>query len=270
MLQHLADHQYVSGIITLVILFAVMLTWERLMPRQTNVPVHGRRLGNLALLGTDAAVITILFPVTAVGTALIAAEHDWGIFNAWQAPYFPAFIVSLLLLDLAIYCQHRLFHALHWLWPIHRVHHTDLQVDATTSVRFHPAEVIIYTVLKMAVVLLLGAPVAAVAVFEFLLIAASLFYHGNVRISAPIENVLRTILITPDVHRIHHSAWRPDTDSNFGNLFIWWDRLLGTYHAAPSEGYENMRIGLDGFTGTRAIEILQLLKQPFTRSATLQ
>ncbi|HKK15544.1 MAG TPA: sterol desaturase family protein, partial [Gammaproteobacteria bacterium] len=269
MLQYLADHQYLSGILTLSLVFCVMLAWERSTPRQNYLPVHGRRLGNLALLGTDTVIIIVLFPVTAVGTALIAAEYSLGLFNNWQAPWPLAFVVSVLLLDLAIYCQHRLFHAIRWLWPVHRVHHTDLQLDATTGVRFHPVEVIIYTVLKMGVVLALGAPVTAVALFEFMLIAASLFYHANVRIPDPIERKLRCVLITPDVHRIHHSAWQPDTDSNFGNLFTWWDRLFNTYHAAPAEGYENMRIGLKGFAGARVTHIMQLLKQPFTHSATL-
>ncbi|MBI4006785.1 MAG: sterol desaturase family protein [Gammaproteobacteria bacterium] len=263
MLYLLTEHQFLSGPIILTLILGVMLVWERSAPRRKYAGIQGRRLNNLALLGIDAAVVILLFPITSIGTAFLAARLDWGLFNVWPVSYPLAFLISVLILDLGIYCQHRLFHTSKWIWPLHRVHHSDLHLDATTGVRFHPLEVIIYTVLKIGIVLAIGAPVAAVALFEFLLIAASLFYHANVSMPTPIERVLRTVFITPDVHRIHHSAWHPDMYSNFGNLFIWWDRLFGTYHAAPAGGHEGMRIGLDGFEGARVTHIVQLLKQPF-------
>ncbi|MEE8117983.1 MAG: sterol desaturase family protein [Gammaproteobacteria bacterium] len=265
MLQLLSEHQISAGIFILTVFLGVTLAWEEFAPKRKNAAIRGRRLGNLALLAVDAAVVVLLFPVTSVSTALIAASFGWGIFNIWPVAYPFAFAGSVLILDLAIYCQHRLLHTSNWLWPLHRVHHSDLHVDATTGVRFHPIEVVIYTVLKIGVVLIIGAPVAAVMLFEFSLIVASLFYHANVQVTPIVEHALRTVLITPDIHRIHHSARQPETDSNFGNLFIWWDRLFGTYRAEPVGGHQKMRIGLEGFTGTRVTQIIQLLTQPFRR-----
>ncbi|MDZ7736662.1 MAG: sterol desaturase family protein [Gammaproteobacteria bacterium] len=177
-----------------------------------------------------------------------------------------AVVVSFLALDLLIYGQHIAFHKIPWLWRLHRVHHTDTAIDATTGVRFHPIEIVLSMLLKMLGVALLGAPVLAVILFEVVLNATSLFNHANINLPLDIDRWLRRVVVTPDMHRVHHSVVRRETDSNFGFNLPWWDRLFGTYRAQPQAGHLQMRIGLDIFRDRRSRWLHWLLLQPFMKT----
>jgi sterol desaturase/sphingolipid hydroxylase (fatty acid hydroxylase superfamily) len=176
-------------------------------------------------------------------------------------------IVSVMVLDLAIYLQHVLFHAVPALWRLHRMHHADLEVDVTTGLRFHPIEILLSTGIKLAVVTAVGAPAAAVLIFEVLLNATSIFNHSNVRIPADIDRILRWFVVTPDMHRVHHSILRRETNSNFGFNLPWWDRLLGTYRAQPAAGHAAMTIGIEQFRDPRELGLDRMLLQPFRGEA---
>lgn len=242
---------------------AVMAAWEELAPRRRRAVSRLLRWpNNLGVLVVDTLVVRILFPTAAVGVALLAESRGFGLLNTVQAPYWLAVAASVLLLDLAIYGQHVLLHALPPLWRLHRVHHADLDVDATTGVRFHPVEVVLSLVIKVAVVVPLGAPALAVLIFEVLLNATSIFNHGNVRLPERVDWPLRWLVVTPDMHRVHHSASAPETNSNFGFNLPWWDRLFGTYRAEPSGGHERMTIGLRQFRDPRELRLHRLLVQP--------
>jgi sterol desaturase/sphingolipid hydroxylase (fatty acid hydroxylase superfamily) len=178
-------------------------------------------------------------------------------------PFWAAFIASLLLLDLSIYAQHVVFHKVPILWRLHRMHHTDLDFDVTTALRFHPLEIVLSMLVKLAVVGLLGAPAVAVLVFEVLLNATAMFIHGNVGLPPRFDRALRRLVVTPDMHRVHHSIRREETDSNFGFNLSWWDRLFGTYRDQPRDGHAGMTIGLEYFRDWRATRLDGLLMQPF-------
>ncbi len=256
--------------------FAVMAAWEALAPRRRLAVGRGRRWPrNLALVILDTMIVRALFPTAAIGVAMLAAAHGWGIFAALPAPpgmglRWLAFGVSLLLLDLAIYAQHVLFHLVPPLWRLHRVHHADPDFDVTTGVRFHPGEIVLSLLIKFAVILALGGPATAVFTFEIILNATSLFNHANARLPARLDRWLRLILVTPDMHRVHHSVIRRETDSNFGFNLPWWDRLFGTYRAAPEAGQEGMRIGLDEFADPRELALWRTLLQPARNPAGLR
>ncbi|MGE0630234.1 MAG: sterol desaturase family protein [Hyphomicrobiaceae bacterium] len=200
--------------------------------------------------------------------ALIAEERGWGLFNVIGAPMWLAFIVSVLALDLAIYLQHVMFHAVPALWRLHRMHHADLEFDVTTGLRFHPVEILLSMGIKLAVVAALGPPAAAVLVFEVLLNATAMFNHSNIRIPAQVDRALRLIVVTPDMHRVHHSIHPSETNSNFGFNLPWWDRLLGTYRAQPREGHEGMTIGIEQFRTKRDLWLDRMLVQPLIGPAS--
>jgi sterol desaturase/sphingolipid hydroxylase (fatty acid hydroxylase superfamily) len=201
-----------------------------------------------------------------VGTALAGEEQGWGPLNNLPLPRWTAVIVAVIVLDLAIYFQHVLFHAVPALWRLHRMHHADLEFDVTTGVRFHPVEILLSMVIKLGMVLALGAPALAVLIFEVLLNATSMFNHGNVLLPQPIDRVLRTIVVTPEMHRVHHSIEPPETNSNFGFNLPWWDRLFGTYRAQPAAGHAGMTIGLDLFRNIEDLRLDRMLFQPMIDS----
>jgi sterol desaturase/sphingolipid hydroxylase (fatty acid hydroxylase superfamily) len=244
-------------------LFAALAWLEWRYPRRAETARHGRWLTNITLLAIDGLVLRLFFPLLAVGAAVWAQAAGVGLFNVWALPGPLAFVGCLLLLDLAIWAQHLLMHKVPLLWRLHRVHHCDLAFDVTTGIRFHPLEIALSMALKMALVVALGAPVAAVVVFEVLLNATSLFNHANLRLPASLDRVLRWLVVTPDMHRVHHSVYRPETDSNYGFNLPWWDRLFGTYRAQPRDGHEAMRIGLEEFRSPREQTLRLLLIQPF-------
>ena len=186
-------------------------------------------------------------------------SKGWGLFNILPLPAWLAIPAAVLLLDLTIYGQHVAFHAVPLLWRLHRMHHADLEFDVTTGLRFHPGEILLSMAIKFAAVAVLGAPPLAVLIFEILLNATSLFNHGNVRLPLGLDRILRLIVVTPDMHRVHHSIDRRETDSNFGFNVPWWDRLFGTYRAQPALGHERMTIGIDKFRDPRELRLDRML-----------
>lgn len=248
--------------------FALMTAWELLTPRRPQtVERNWRWPNNLGVLAVDALLVRVVLPVTTVGFALVAEAHGVGLFNMITLPAWASIIVSVMVLDLAIYLQHVLFHAVPALWRLHRMHHADLEVDVTTGLRFHPVEIFLSTGVKLTVVAAVGAPAAAVLIFEVLLNATSIFNHSNVRIPAAVDRILRWFVVTPDMHRVHHSIVRRETNSNFGFNLPWWDRLLGTYRAQPAAGHAAMTIGIEQFRDPRELGIDRMLLQPFRGEA---
>lgn len=244
-------------------IFAIMALWELAAPRRTQTIGRARRWpSNLGIVVLDTIVVRLIFPTAAVGVALLAQERGWGLFHATGIPAWLAIAASVLLLDLAIYLQHVLVHAVPALWRLHRMHHADLEFDVTTGARFHPVEILLSMVLKLGIVVALGAPAVAVLVFEVLLNASSMFNHGNVRLPTGLDRVLRWLVVTPDMHRVHHSIVAAETNSNFGFCLSWWDRLLGTYRAQPAAGHEAMTIGIDRFREPGELRLDRMLLQP--------
>jgi len=248
--------------------FALMAIWELIGPRRTQTIGRGWRWpNNLGVVVVDTLLVRILFPTTAVGLALIANGHGLGLFNVVPLPAWIGVVASVILLDLAIYFQHVLFHAVPALWRLHRMHHADLDIDVSTGLRFHPIEILLSMVVKLAVVLALGASALAVLLFEVLLNATSMFNHSNVRMQEGFDGVLRWFIVTPDMHRVHHSILAGETNSNFGFNLPWWDRLFGTYRAQPAAGHEAMTIGIEQFRDPRELGLDRMLLQPFRGEA---
>jgi len=241
----------------------VMVLWEIAAPRRRrDIPRVIRWTNNLALVIVDTVILRLSFPILAVGLAVMAEDRGWGLFNNLDAPVWVAVVVSMLALDLAIYLQHVMFLAVPGLWRLHRMHHADLDFDATTGLRFHPVEILISMGIKLAVVAALGPPAIAVLLFEVLLNATALFNHANIDLPRPVDRVLRLIVVTPDMHRVHHSVVPAETNSNFGFNLPWWDRLLGTYRAQPKAGHEGMTIGIEQFRTRRDLWLDRMLIQP--------
>jgi sterol desaturase/sphingolipid hydroxylase (fatty acid hydroxylase superfamily) len=246
-----------------LVVLAGMAVWELAAPRRRQeIPRLLRWTNNLALVVLDTVVLRLAFPVLAVGVAIIAEQRDWGLFNALELPFWLSVTLSILLLDLAIYLQHVLFHAVPALWRLHRMHHADLEFDVTTGVRFHPVEILLSMAIKLAVVAALGAPALAVLMFEILLNATALFNHANIQLPSRVDRVLRWFVVTPDMHRVHHSVIRAETNSNFGFNLPWWDRLFGTYRAQPREGHAGMTVGIEQFRTRRDLWLDRMLLQP--------
>jgi len=251
-----------------VAIFAAMAAWEVRSPRRdpeldrpTRWPV------NLGLLVIDGLLVRLLIPTAAVGVALLGEARGWGLLNALDLPGWLAFVIALIVLDLAIYLQHALFHAVPALWRLHRVHHTDMDFDLTTAVRFHPVEILLSMVIKMGVVSALGAPALAVVAFEILLNGMAMFNHGNVYLPWEWDRRLRRVVVTPDMHRVHHSVHMRETNSNFGFNLSVWDRLFGTYRDQPADGHTGMTIGLDRYRNPAELGLGGLLLQPFRGDA---
>jgi sterol desaturase/sphingolipid hydroxylase (fatty acid hydroxylase superfamily) len=245
------------------LVLAGLAGWELARPKRPRViPRRSRWPANLALVVLNTAIVRVVFPLGAAGVALWAQRRGWGLFNNIQAPRSLAFGASLLLLDVVIYAQHVAFHRIPLLWRLHRVHHADLDVDLTTGVRFHPFEILLSMAIKTALILVVGAPALSVIIFEVVLNATSMFNHANVGIAAPVERAMRRLVVTPDMHRIHHSIRREETDSNFGFNLSWWDRLFRTYRAQAHDPQETMALGLPQFRGHDVLRLVRLLLLP--------
>lgn len=216
----------------------------------------------------DTLLARILAPTGAVGFAVLAEARGWGLFHHVAFPVWLEFLISLLLLDFTVYLQHRVFHHMPVLWRLHRMHHADLDIDVTTGVRFHPIEIILSLAIKFVVIFTFGAPALAVLTFEIALNATSMFNHSNVRVPLGVERVLRWLVVTPDMHRVHHSIVRRETDSNFGFNFPWWDRAFRTYRAQPEAGHEGMTIGIEQFRDPKELRIDRMLTQPLRNDQT--
>jgi len=245
-------------------LFALLALAEVIWPRRSLTVTKSRRwVANIGIIVADALVVRLLFPVLPMTLAATAQAKGWGLFNLLGIAGWIELLTGLLILDLVIYLQHRLFHRLPLLWQLHRMHHTDLDLDVSSGTRFHPFEIALSLLIKMVVVLLFGIAPLTVLLFEILLNATSMFNHANLAIPPAIDRWLRLILITPDLHRVHHSVIPRETDSNFGFSQPWWDRLLGTYRDQPSEGHARMTIGLREYRNQNELSIWRLLRIPF-------
>lgn len=249
-----------------ITILAVIALWETFQPRRPWRLSRMTRWTNHILLSTfNTMVVRVIIPLTAAAYALTLELEGIGLLNWLGLPVWISIVVAVLILDLAIYVQHVWFHKLEFFWRFHRMHHTDLDFDVTTGVRFHPIEIVISMLIKFAVISLLGPPAIAVIVFEILLNATSMFNHGNVRIPVPVDRILRLFLVTPDMHRVHHSEIRNETDSNFGFNLPWWDRIFGTYRDQPQQGHLGMSIGLPIFRSNQEIRLDRLISQPFRK-----
>lgn len=244
--------------------FVVMALWELALPRRrltTSKTV--RWLSNLGIVVLNTLLLRLIFSSAAIATAWKAGESGWGLLNNLETPFWVAFIISVLALDLVIYLQHVMFHAVPALWRLHMMHHADLDFDVTTGTRFHPLEMILSMLIKLAAIVVLGPPVLAVLTFEVLLNATATFNHSNVRIPLPVDRVLRWLVVTPDMHRVHHSVVPVEANCNFGFNLPWWDRMLGTYLSQPASGHEKMTIGLRQFRQPGRLTLPWMLLLPF-------
>jgi sterol desaturase/sphingolipid hydroxylase (fatty acid hydroxylase superfamily) len=245
-------------------ILVVMFLWELIAPRRPlTTSKITRWFSNLGLVLIDSIVVRLVFPTALAGIALLVQQRGWGLFNQFELPYLLKIIFSVLVLDFVIYLQHIVFHSVPLFWRLHMVHHTDMDIDVTTGVRFHPIEIILSMGIKMIVVVLIGAPAVAVLIFEIILNGTSMFNHGNVHYSQNIDSILRLLVVTPEMHRVHHSTIRWETNSNLGFNFPWWDRLFGTYRDQPAKGHLEMTIGLDQYKEPNKLTLPWLLVLPF-------
>jgi len=243
------------------------LIWPR---RKADDKYQSRRLNNIFLLVVDFIAARLLVPYAAFEVAVFAAEKEIGLFNMISLPLFLNVVLTVIVFDLLIYIQHVVFHKINFLWCIHRIHHIDLDFDVTTGVRFHPFEIVLSLFYKLVAVYLIGPVAFAIILYEIMLNGAALFTHSNVLLDARLDRFLRIIFVTPDMHRIHHSVLRRETDSNYGNLFSTWDKLFKTFRALPEADYDEMVIGLNEFRDPSSGQILQLLKTPFIKPINLR
>ena len=246
-----------------LLLLAVL---ERLAPRRVLTTSRAARwLANLGIVTLDTLIVRFLFPILPAGFALLCSREGWGLLNYFQVPYGAAVVVGVVLFDFFIYVQHVLFHHLPSLWRLHMIHHADLDFDLTTGIRFHPVEIVLSMAIKLGLVYLFGPPAVSVILFEVILNATAMFSHSNLKLPLGLDGALRLLVVTPDMHRVHHSVLIRERNSNFGfNLSIW-DRLLGTYRARPERGHEGMTIGLANFRDPSRLGLAQILILPFTQ-----
>lgn len=259
------ENENIIRISAFVGMLILMLCLESLIPRRNpNKSRWSRRLNNLLLIILTTLAIRFLLPVLAtLNMAGLAKDKQWGLLNQIELPLPVSILIAIILLDLLIYAQHVLFHKVPILWRLHRVHHSDQDLDVTTGIRFHPIEILLSLLIKAIGIAIIGAPALAVLIFELLLNITPMFNHSNINIPEKFDRYLRWFIVTPDMHRIHHSIYQPETDSNYGFSVPWWDRLFKTYTANPRDGQTTMTIGLDHFPGSETIKLHTLLLQPF-------
>jgi sterol desaturase/sphingolipid hydroxylase (fatty acid hydroxylase superfamily) len=259
------ENETLIRLVSFFVIFAAMALLELASPRRRlTVSKPGRWGINLGIILIDTVIVRLLFAGAAVGVAAAARQSGWGLLNYLHVPILPAAMISVLLLDMVVYLQHLMFHATPVLWRLHMMHHADLDIDVSTGLRFHPIEIIISMVIKMTVIAALGPPASAVLIFEIILNGTSMFNHGNLRLPERFDSILRLLVVTPDMHRVHHSVAIRETNSNFGFNFPWWDRLVGTYRAQPVAGHTGMTIGLAQFRRPEQVTLARLLLLPFT------
>ncbi|MBM3486341.1 MAG: sterol desaturase family protein [Alphaproteobacteria bacterium] len=245
---------------------ALVAAWEWFAPRRALVqPLQARWIANMAVAVIDTLALRLLLPVAGVAFAALVAEHGFGLFSRIEAPIWLATVVTLLVLDLGRYAVHRMLHAVPFLWRLHGMHHTDGDYDVTTGLRFHPFESVLTGAIKLALIAALGAPPIAVLIAMTAITVSSILAHANAGLAPSIDGAIRRVLVTPDMHRVHHSADRRESASNYGSLFSFWDPLFDTYRAEPALSHANMRIGLDGFGGPRHQLLAWMLAFPFRR-----
>jgi len=257
-------HEPTVRLTVFVSVFGLMALWEVVAQRRSLRHGRGRRwLANAGLTLVDSLAVRLAFPAAATGAALWVEREGWGLLNHLDLAPWIEIVATVLVLDMAIYFQHVMFHAVPVLWRLHQVHHADEDLDVTTGVRFHPIEILVSVVIKSAVIAALGASPLGVVLFALVLNATSMFNHGNVRLAAGLDRFVRWIVVTPDMHRVHHSMELDESNSNFGFNLPWWDRLFGTYRAQPRGGHDGMRLGVEHFEGKEPRSVLALLALPF-------
>ena len=251
-------------------ILGAMALWEVLAPRRAlTVSKTVRWVNNLGIVFFNSVLLRLIFPAAAVGMAAFASARGWGIFNYYETPFWLAVAASVVVMDFIIYLQHVMVHAVPALWRLHRMHHADLDFDVTTGARFHPLEIILSMLIKFAIVVVLGPPVLAVVIFEIVLNVTAMFNHGNVRLPKQLDGVLRWFVVTPDMHRVHHSVEDDEANSNFGFNLPWWDRLFGTYRDQPRSGHQGMTIGIHKFRTVKEVCWLPgMLYLPFRGKVT--
>jgi len=265
MLQAILQHEMTIRLSAFFGVLGAVAVVEFLLPRRPLTVSKARRwTSNLGIVFLNSFFVRLIVPITAAGFAVLATQHGWGLFNNFEVPVWAAVIGSVVLLDLAIYFQHAMFHAVPLLWRLHRMHHADLDFDVTTGARFHPIEILLSMLIKFAAIAVLGAPAVAVVIFEVLLNATAMFNHGNLRLPLAFDHILRMFIVTPDMHRVHHSIENHETNSNFGFNLPWWDRLFGTYKDQPDAGHDAMTIGISDYREPRlATDLPGMLILPF-------
>lgn len=244
----------------------IIAVWELLAPKRAlTISKSVRWINNLGLVFFNSFILRVLFPAAAVGVAVFATEQGWGLFNYYSdVPFWFATVAAIVIMDFVIYVQHVMVHAIPVLWRLHRLHHADLDYDVTTGARFHTLEIILSMLIKFATILLLGPSVVAVIIFEIMLNATAMFNHGNISLPKTLDKYLRLILVTPDMHRVHHSIEDDEANSNFGFSLPWWDRLFGTYRDQPRAGHINMTIGINKYRDPKLVSWLPgMLIMPF-------
>ena len=258
------NNEVVIRLVFFVGVFGLIVIWEWRSPRRTlTTSKTARWINNLSITFINPLVIHLLFPILAVDMALRAQEGGWGLLNNVDLPLWLKLVIGIVVMDLVIYLQHAMFHAFPILWRLHMMHHADLDYDLTTGLRFHPIEILLSMVIKLSVVSALGPPAAAVLTFEIILNGMAIFNHGNIRIPLKLDRILRYLVVTPDMHRVHHSVIIRETNSNYGFNLPWWDRLFGTYCAQPAKGHDGMTIGLSQFREPKKLTLPWLLVLPF-------
>lgn len=249
---------------------AVIALWETFWPRRSTIvaALVPRWLGNVGLFIIAVTAVRLVFPMLCITAAHLAAARGWGVFGAIDVPPWLAFALTFLAVDLGRYLNHRLFHVVPLFWRVHAVHHSDTDVDVSTGLRFHPLEALATVGTTLGIVFALGGPVEAVVLSELVSAIVSPWSHGKIHVPASIDRLLRPLLVTPDLHRIHHSIDRREADSNYGNTLIVWDRLFGTYVAAPAVGQEHMIAGLADFPPPQCLRLTSMLTHPFLRGTS--
>jgi len=251
-----------------IVILVIMMLAEALLPRKKRVQPRARRwASNLLLVVIDTLALRLIFPIIAVGVAVYAQANGWGLLNLITLPAWLSVLIAIVILDMMIYWQHVVSHKWDFLWALHKVHHTDRDIDVTTALRFHPIEIVLSMAFKMALVFALGAPVLAVIIFEIILNGCAMFNHSNVRFSRGIDKILRSVMVTPDMHRIHHSTIERETNSNYGFSTSLWDRLFKSYIPQPSQGHDDMVIGLQEHQDNSPSNLIWALALPFKRKS---
>lgn len=272
MMSFIIENEPTVRLVAFLSIFGSMALFEILVPRRKTAKVDGRPLkarrwfANGSLVVIDSLIVRLIFPAAAVGMAAYAAKYDLGLFNIVQIHVVLAVIISFVVLDFAVWLEHWASHKIPLLWRIHKMHHADLDLDVTTALRFHPLEIVLSMAWKVTIVVVLGAPVIAVLMFEIVLNGMAMFNHSNVKLSLWLDRLIRSVFVTPDMHRVHHSTMQPETDSNYGFNFSFWDRLFKTYKDQPAEGHENMKIGLEEYRDASPSHLLWSLAVPFFKS----
>jgi sterol desaturase/sphingolipid hydroxylase (fatty acid hydroxylase superfamily) len=257
------EYELIIRLFSFVLIFILIALWEIRLPRRTlTTSKKWRWLNNLSIIAINPVLLHFVFPVLAVGIAQTARANGWGLLNQFGTSSVIAMGVGIVFLDFVMYMQHVMFHAVPLFWRLHMVHHADLDCDLTTGLRFHPIEIVLSMILKMTIIVVLGPPVISVLIFEILLNGMAMFSHGNIKLPPPGDRYLRLLVVTPDMHRVHHSVIISETNSNYGFNFSIWDRLFGTYLAQPSKGHQDMIIGLSQFRDHRRLTLPWLLSLP--------